>query len=68
MAIFVFKFSDDFRGAYAEKLPTKLQQKEIVDNFCMGLQYDQLEGKEGGLLSARKMNFEKPSAGGEAHG
>ena len=68
MAIFVVKFSDDFRGAYAEKLPTKLQQKAIFDNLFMGLQYEQLEGQEGGLLSATKINSEKPSAGGESHG
>ena len=53
---------------YAKKLPTKLQQKAIVDDFCRGRQYEWLEGQEGRGFSATKMNFEKPPEGGGARG
>ena len=53
---------------YAKKLPTKLHRKAIVDDFCMGRQYERLEGLEGRGFSATKINFEKPPEGGGARG
>ena len=50
---------------YAKKLPTKLHRKAIVDDFCMGRQYERLEGLEGRGFSATKINFEKPPEVGE---
>ena len=64
----VVQIADDIRNVYAKKLPTKFQQKEIVDNFCMGCQYDRLEGQEGCRLFATKMNFEKQPTGGRTCG
>ena len=60
------QFSDDVRDAYAKNLPTKSQQKAIVDNVCKRRKCTRLEGKEGQRLSATKINFKKPPAGGGA--
>ena len=55
----IVQLADYVRGAYTKKIPTKLQQKTIVDNFCKGRQYERLERQEGWLFSATKNNFEK---------
>ena len=43
---FLAWFSDDVRDAYAKKLPTELQRKAIVNDFCRGRQYERREGQE----------------------
>ena len=40
----VIHLADYVKGTYEKKLPTKLKQKAIVDNFCRGRLYEWLEG------------------------
>ena len=69
MEVFVvLQFSDDVRDVCAKKQPTKSQQKEVVNNFCSGRQYDQLKREDGWIFSITKMNLGKPTEGGGARG
>ena len=56
-SFFVVQFSGDVRDTYAKKTSTKSQRKVIVNDFCRGSQYEQLEGQEGWRFSATKINF-----------
>ena len=50
------------------KILTKSQRKETVDNFCRGGQYERLGRKESRQFSETKIDFEKLPAGGGARG